>query len=59
MWVENFYVAGQEYVITFKDGIHHVFEVYPDDAPSHELFTGHYDECVDYKNELLCGYESF
>jgi hypothetical protein len=58
MYVCNDYVGGQEYIVTFKGGQHHLIEVIPDcyELPNRTIFSGHYDQCMARLDEMHRGY---
>lgn len=43
MYVENYFIGNQEYIITFKNGTHHVKEIRKNENV--EIFSGHYEDC--------------
>lgn len=55
MYVENHYVGDTEYVIRYKNGTHHVFK--SDFEDYREVYTGHYDKCLEYCKEQEIAYQ--
>ena len=48
------YANGEHYQIVFRDGIHKVLKETPYFMPDNEVvFTGHYEDCVDWINNEL------
>lgn len=45
MYVQNYYVGGNQMVIVYREGTHHVLEEYED----YEIvFTGTFAQCLEY-----------
>lgn len=55
MYIENYYIGGQEYIITFKNGTHYVNEVMGDDM--RKIFSGTYEKCKNYLKILFLEYK--
>lgn len=50
---KNVWLGDNELVLFFKNGTFHVIEKYEDYA---EVFTGNYDQCIDYMNRRELDY---
>ena len=51
MYIENSFIGGFEYIITFENGIHHINEVIGDDM--RKIFSGTYEKCKNYMENLF------
>ena len=48
------YIGNEHYWIRFKNGTHEVRHETPDDCPDNEtVFTGHYEQCVEWIKEAV------
>lgn len=59
----NFYIGGEEYIVIFKNGIHHIINVNAYERemdmeyPGAVVFSGSYDECISKRDEMEIEYQ--
>lgn len=60
---ENFYVGAEEYIIMFKNGIHHIINVNDYERemnmeyPGAVIFSGSYEKCISKRQEMEIEYQ--